>query len=686
MFQFRRSLTSNSSSSSPSNYHIGKANNSNGDTKKSNSLASHKPILFDIKLASPYKNMVLILEDGLESTMCNINGHLVLSLPSNLTVKKINLKLLGNFKLDFIQTGKKNGVVTNIIKENRPIFQISWDNLLCASNGKCIIEGEDKIIGVDVQQRVDANPSTNSIVKKSLSTPVLGKLSVGKSKKSSGNSSFYPVASDLTKDNFLIDLQPSYGTPLCNGNVTSAFNRTFNLNKGNYELPFTMEIPSDLIPCTVEGLQAASVLYKMIAVIDTVDYGKIYKIKYIRIFKSLKPNNFSIQEEMYVGKNWPEKLQYEISIPSKAIPIGGKTPISITLHPFQKNYKLLKIEATLIQYYAIKDQSGSIFENSSNVLHLVMNKFGKSAERGLNEDNELIDEVKINSLITIPNNLRNITQDCNINKNGLIRVRHKFRIRIHLGSPAAKTTSSSGSDSSNDNSNAKKTEITANIPVILFISPHTFTLARKVILDNQGNIHFRHGDSVSYFKSLGPSIINNRSSGNDSYNTNNTITLADGSYQVKYFPDEELQAPPTYNERIHDIIFFNQNGLMGGNTGTGLCNNSGVTVPCKTPASDNGDSVNNRESLLLNQDYFNFPHGDSSDNNTLPNTPNSYDTDNISMRHGRDRNITMEELNRLPTYEETMDNDEDDPGMDSDCITPLSVNELSPGYTQICRR
>lgn len=57
------------------------------------SSSSSQPIYFDVRIKSPYKNIVLIQGSPLESAPIPLHGHLVFSLPEHLTIKKISLKL-----------------------------------------------------------------------------------------------------------------------------------------------------------------------------------------------------------------------------------------------------------------------------------------------------------------------------------------------------------------------------------------------------------------------------------------------------------------------------------------------------------------------------------------------------------------------------------------------------------------
>ncbi|KAM3163837.1 Arrestin-related trafficking adapter 5 [Lachancea thermotolerans] len=550
------------------------------------SSSSTQPIYFDVRLKSSYKNIVLIQGTPLEASPIPISGHIVFSVPETISVKKIALKLAGTFKLEFLQVGHhKNSSVASIVKERRTIFECVWDNLLVSPIGRITV-GDPSHCESQPELPSGATPRPHLI--QSLSTPTINNL--WKPKKSNS-----AIGLDKSSDKSF--------TSLFDG-ISTGPGHTFVIQKGNYELPFKVSLPPNIAE-TIEGLQAGSVLYKFESQMDRGGFKNAFtKHKYVRIFRTLSPNNLAVGEEMSVGKSWPDRLQYEISIPSRAIPVGGVTPVTVSLYPFQKGYKLYKIEVSLIQYYAFKDQNEQMYDDENIVFHKVVKDFKDLSGCDGSVDNTIVDKVVLNSSVHLPANLKQVTQDCDIGGDA-IRVRHKLSIKITLKKRVGEED--------------KKTEIKANIPVFLYISPHVPVEGRLVLLDNTGKVHFRSGEGVPLFEKQ---ILNTTLASSTSLN--NLQRSDDGSLSVNYFPEEDTEAPPTYAKHVYDQVF------------------------------DADNDISQLEALR-----------------STSTTPLAKCTLRAPL-DSQIRSLSLENLNRVPSYEQVVDDVEDEPA--------LPICELTPSY------
>lgn len=281
------------------------------------STSSHKNIIFsDIRIKSSFKNLTILQGSYLESNDSIINGDVILSLSQPLTVSKISLKLLGIYKLDFLEVYHND---LNSVKEEAVIFETCWDNLLINSSGK---------------------------LKKNLNKKV---------KESSQHT--------LEHTKFL--------------NLFNS-NDSFTLPPGNYEIPFKCVLPGD-VPETIEGLLTSSILYKFELNIERskgFQTSKFYKnFKNFRILRTLSNDSLSLNETISVGKNYPKLLQYEVNLPSKAVAIGSEIPINILLVPFVKGLKLVTIKFQLTQSLEIKSMRNSeIYKDETTILKCKLNE------------------------------------------------------------------------------------------------------------------------------------------------------------------------------------------------------------------------------------------------------------------------------------------------------------------------
>ncbi|EDO15478.1 hypothetical protein Kpol_472p9 [Vanderwaltozyma polyspora DSM 70294] len=556
-------------------------------------------VYFDIRINSPYKDIILLQGSPLEMEPYPLSGKLVFSLSDDITVKRVSLKFSGIFKLEFLQMGryKDTGKLASIVKEKKIIFECKWDNLLVSPQGKITI-GADNVYN----ERYNNN-----------GTGALGRTF---SSSSTGLNKLIKKGTFYSSSVLDLPVNGATGTPYEHmedelKSLSSSTSINFNLQKGNYELPFKIMLPSE-IPETIEGLQSGSILYSFeghierrkksgmpIIIRDETDYSnsnpksanvKTYSYryhKYFRVFRTLSSDNFAMQEEMKVGNSWPDKLQYEVSIPSRAIPVGGITPISIKIFPFQKHYILEKIGVTLIQFYSMKDSSGQLYNDEVVALKQSMTDF-----EGFIKINErtgsLIDKVEIDSMIKMPDDLKKATQDCDI-IGEIIRIRHKLAIQIVMKRLASDGTT-------------KMVEIKATIPILLFISPQVTLKGRYVVLDNNsGRIHFRSGKFVTLF---------------DNNNSNNLMTEAVVNNTNPIFVDNT--PPPNYQERTKDRLLQYS------------------TTPLPYEQFTNTDII---DQLITNN------------NTEQDRITNEIEDEN--NREGTTNNIMP--LNSVPTYDQTMD-------------------------------
>lgn len=558
-------------------------------------------VYFDIRVDSPYKDLVLIQGSPLESNPVPLSGRLVFSLSQDIVVKRISLKLVGRFKLDFLQMGRgrnSNGVAS-IVRDQSTILETRWDNLLTSPEGKVSVGNDD--------DRRSGQTQTVSVTKRSLSSPVVNRLM----KKKSHSAHIL----ELPADGFC-------GTPYKELDLTTLSSSfLFHLPKGNYELPFKVMLPSE-IPETIEGLQSGSILYNFEAHIDRkkkassvtsmirddVDtistavtgtphqhYHSYTIYKYLRILRTLSVDNLALQEEMSVGDTCTDKIQYEISLPSRAIPIGGVTPINIQLFPFRKGYMLERVNASLIQYYAMKDSSGQVYDDQMVIMKQSMTEFGNMIE---NADNLLTDKTSITSMFKLPDNLKRITQDCEL-RDELIRVKHKLSIQIILKCKSE--------------TNAKNLEIKANLPILLYVSPQVKMKGRLVLFDNSnGAIHFRPGELVDLFGRPDGEGTSSSSSSSSflPFTANREISLQETF--ANQFKNESLP-PPNYQDRLKDCLIRN-------------------SIPSQTTTQSAPASPTHYTRSLPTDDYL----------TVIPNTYAHADANALGN------------MNEVPTYEQSM--------------------------------
>ncbi|ODQ53898.1 hypothetical protein SAICODRAFT_6679 [Saitoella complicata NRRL Y-17804] len=220
------------------------------------------------------------------------------------------------------------------------------------------------------------------------------------------------------------------------------------IGKGNYEYPFEVVLPGDL-PESIEGMEGGHIIYKMKAVVERGGFtaANLVKKKHIRVIRTLSPAALELSQTMLVENTWPNKIDYSISIPSKAVVIGSVIPINITLVPLIKGLNIGKISVTLKEYYTL---------NAAHGLHgLPASKSDVRTVQSMRID-ELPtgqDQWEVNEAMILPKSLSQCTQDCD---SDYIKVRHKLKFTVSLNNPDGHVS-----------------ELRAALPVMLMISPRT---------------------------------------------------------------------------------------------------------------------------------------------------------------------------------------------------------------------
>ncbi|KAK9460539.1 uncharacterized protein V1516DRAFT_676988 [Lipomyces oligophaga] len=219
------------------------------------------------------------------------------------------------------------------------------------------------------------------------------------------------------------------------------------LSQGNYEYPFEMVLPGSLCE-SVEGLDGGSVVYRMKAIVERGRFANnLVKKKHMRVVRTLGPEALELSQTMSIENVWPSKVDYSISIPSKAVPIGGATEVNLLLQPLLKGLRLGQIVIVLKEYYTLHIPHGPAHAGVRTVVQLTI-----PAPDQL-EDEQPESVWSIRDFFAIPPSLSKCTQDCDIP--GYIEVRHKLKFAISLKNPDGHVS-----------------ELRASLPIALFISPH----------------------------------------------------------------------------------------------------------------------------------------------------------------------------------------------------------------------
>ncbi|QQK42501.1 HECT-type ubiquitin ligase-interacting protein creD [Penicillium digitatum] len=229
--------------------------------------------------------------------------------------------------------------------------------------------------------------------------------------------------------------------------------KTELLPAGNYEYPFDVVLEGSM-PESVEGLADTWVMYRFKAEIGRKYVKDIVARKPLRIIRTLDPSALELSHAMSVDNIWPNKIEYSISTPTKAIVFGTAINVDFKLIPLLKGLRIGQITSQLIETHdlTLNPEDPDSIRNTYKVTRTIL-----TDEHELDEDKiEIIDEeaegYQCTRILDMPQTLTRCLQDTDTKG---IKVRHKLKFRIQLHNPDGHIS-----------------ELRATLPVSIFISPH----------------------------------------------------------------------------------------------------------------------------------------------------------------------------------------------------------------------
>ena len=237
------------------------------------------------------------------------------------------------------------------------------------------------------------------------------------------------------------------------------------LPAGNYEYPFEYTMPGNTAE-SVEGIPEASITYRLKA---TVGRGKLaydlHAYKHLRVIRTLEPSALEFHHAMSVENIWPNKIDYSIIIPQKAVVFGGRINLDMRLTPLLKGLELGWINVKMVEIRECCIQGPTGFTTREHKVERDVEKWAIEVQRETHWHDMIEDTGQegwvIGMPLDLPRRLRQCIQDVNLHG---IKVRHKLKLTIALKNPDGHIS-----------------ELRATLPVSIFISPNA-------PLDEQGDI------------------------------------------------------------------------------------------------------------------------------------------------------------------------------------------------------
>lgn len=212
--------------------------------------------------------------------------------------------------------------------------------------------------------------------------------------------------------------------------------KSMTLPAGNYEYPFEFMLPGDSAE-SVEGIPEASITYKLKA---TVGRGKLAhdlrSYKHLRIIRTLEPGALELLHAMSVENTWPNKIDYSIVIPQKAVVFGGFVTMEMRFTPLLKGLEMGEVTAKLLE---VRDTRAPTPSGLSRREHRIEREVTTWRFDVTREDHwfNMIEDTgqdgwALTKHLNLPKRLRQCVQD--LDHHG-IKIRHKIKLTVALKNP-----------------------------------------------------------------------------------------------------------------------------------------------------------------------------------------------------------------------------------------------------------
>ncbi|EEH45027.2 uncharacterized protein PADG_08669 [Paracoccidioides brasiliensis Pb18] len=227
-----------------------------------------------------------------------------------------------------------------------------------------------------------------------------------------------------------------------------------SLPAGNYEFPFDIILPGSL-PESIEGLRDTWITYRFKGEIGRKYAKDIVVRKPLRIIRTLDPSALELSHAMSVENVWPNKIEYSISTPSKAIIFGTSVRVDFRIVPLLKGLVIGTISTQLVEThdFVLNPDDPEALQVSHKSTKVIFNESYTLGEQDKSQDPDgAIEGFECCRIFNLPKSLSKCLQDTDTNG---IKIRHKLKFRVQLQNPDGHTS-----------------ELRAGLPVSIFISPN----------------------------------------------------------------------------------------------------------------------------------------------------------------------------------------------------------------------
>ncbi|KAI8136704.1 hypothetical protein BJV82DRAFT_638479 [Fennellomyces sp. T-0311] len=204
------------------------------------------------------------------------------------------------------------------------------------------------------------------------------------------------------------------------------------LDPGCYSYEFELPLPGDL-PESTHVMSFYLVQYRLKATVQrTRLLPNNTSSQIIHVSRQMLPLTPEFLEPVIVANQWTNKLDYEISIPSKTYCHGDDIPITIRVTPLVSDLRIRYLSCTFKEYMVCRATSGWFGGHSRAQGRIVyFNRDDKFGTTNSSDDDSFIVWSKIH---TIPVPMSNHQVQCDV-QNDTVRIRHKIKFVVSIENP-----------------------------------------------------------------------------------------------------------------------------------------------------------------------------------------------------------------------------------------------------------
>lgn len=552
---------------------------------------------FDIELygnSGRDDDVILLTGPALEAGSCSLKGRLVWYSLEHTSIRRITLKLVGTLQLSWAEPGiHKVGPLP--LRFEKHIYTQEYKNLRIPgqrvelSGGMRTPVGSASSLNQYFSEGKPVSPKKAKSRSGSIGNALQGPL--GSIKPSLGahsaSSAQIRLSSSAAAHSKSIPNIPA----LQSSQSVQNMQITHHVPPGNYTFPFEMIIPGDISE-TIECNRYAKLNYTLYATVErAVLQEHLNARRDVSIVRTVGVDNYDVAHTVSIENTWPQKIEYCIKIPCKAVPFGSQLEVQFAMVPLAKGLKLGRMRTEIVEYVTLKSPHAETREEENVVGYQFF-------DVPANFDH-MADEWQMMHMVKLPTSLSKCSQDAEVEP--YVKILHKFRCFIGLV-----------------NADGHTSELRASLPITLYISPNV-----RVMHPEQPRFARTHSRKNSSPAAVERPLFHVEP---------NRALMESPSLQSL----QDVAAPPTYSHHIYDRVYSN------------------VTTPIGSPTGSTGDPVSRPISPLTlaneNSSQSNLASGLRSlvlhrqKSNPAPPAP--------LTRAGSQ--LSVEALSRVPSYAEAI--------------------------------